>query len=171
VLARLNDALAADADRRHLCTAVCARLETADDGTLSAIVACGGHPLPYLLGTAGRADAVGTPGSLLGAFDDGTWEDRRVAIGPGDALVLYTDGVTDTRGLDGELYGQDRLDALMRRAAGYDADEIASRLDDALRAFEHGHQRDDVAVLVLRCAPRPSARRESPGRAEPSIRR
>jgi PAS domain S-box-containing protein len=171
VLARLNEALAADEDRRQLCTAVCARLETDADGTLSAVVACGGHPLPYLLSPGSRAAAVGTPGSLLGAFDGGSWEERRVAIGPGDALVFYTDGVTDTRGLGGDLFGQERLEAVLRRAADFDADEVASRVDDALRAFERGHQRDDVALLVLRCAPRPSARRESPGRAEPSIRR
>jgi serine phosphatase RsbU (regulator of sigma subunit) len=79
--------------------------------------------------------------------------------------------VTDTHGHGGELFGDERLEELLRGAAGFDADEVASRIDDALRAFEEGHQRDDVALLVLRCAPRPSARRESPGHAEPSIRR
>jgi PAS domain S-box-containing protein len=170
VLSRLNEALAADVDRRRLCTAVCARIELADDGTLSAILALGGHPPPYLLGAEG-VRAVGTPGPLLGAFDTGDWEERHVTVGAGEALVLYTDGVTDTRGADGGVFGHDRLEAVLRRAAGYDADEIAARVDDALRAFEHGHQRDDVALLVLRCAPRPSARRASTRVAEPSIRR
>ncbi len=171
VLARLNEALAADPDRRQLCTAVCSRIETADDGTLSAIVARGGHPAPYLVSAPGGPQAVGKPGPLLGAFDDGRWEERRVTLGAGDALVFYTDGVTDTRGAADELFGDERLEEVLRGAAGFDADEVASRIDDALRAFERGHQRDDVALLVLRCAPRPSARRESPGHAEPSIRR
>jgi PAS domain S-box-containing protein len=171
VIARLNEALAADPDRSQLCTAVCTRIETADDGTLSAIVARGGHPPPYLVAAGGGAHPVGTPGPLLGAFDGGRWEERRVPVGAGDALVFYTDGVTDTRGGDDELFGSERLEELLRGAAGLDADEVASRIDDGLRAFEHGQQRDDVALLVLRCAPRPSARRESPGRAEPSIRR
>jgi sigma-B regulation protein RsbU (phosphoserine phosphatase) len=170
VLSRLNEALAADADRRQLCTAVCARIETADDGTLTAIVACGGHPPPYLVAAGGRAEAVGTPGPLLGAFETGSWAERRVAVDPGATLVFYTDGVTDARGREGELFGQERLEAVLRSAAGFDADELAARVDDALRSFEHGHQRDDVAVLVLRCAPRPSARRERAGWAEPSIR-
>jgi serine phosphatase RsbU (regulator of sigma subunit)/PAS domain-containing protein len=171
VLARLNEALAADPDRRQLCTAVCARIETSDDGTLAAIVARGGHPAPYLVGARGGPQAVGTPGPLLGAFDHGAWDERRVTVGAGDALVFYTDGVTDTHGPGGELFGHERLEELLSSAAGFDADEVASRIDDALRAFEAGHQRDDVALLVLRCAPRPSARRESPGHAEPSIRR
>ena len=171
VLARLNEALAADPDRSQLCTAVCARIETAEDGSLSIAVALGGHPPPYRLTAGGTAETIGTPGPLLGAFGTVGWEERRVAVGPGDALVFYTDGVTDTRGRDGELFGQDRLERLLRAAAGFDADEVAARIDDALRAFEHGQQRDDVAVLVLRRAPRPSARRGSSRSAEPSIRR
>jgi serine phosphatase RsbU (regulator of sigma subunit) len=119
----------------------------------------------------GGPQAVGTPGPLLGAFEDGQWEERRVTMGAGDALVFYTDGVTDTRGHGDERFGHERLEELLRAAAGFDADELASRIDDALRAFEQGQQRDDVALLVLRCATRPSARRESPGHAEPSIRR
>jgi sigma-B regulation protein RsbU (phosphoserine phosphatase) len=170
VLSRLNEALAADADRRQLCTAVCARIETADDGTLSATIALGGHPPPYLVAAGGRAVAAGTPGALLGAFETGSWEERHVTVDPGAALVFYTDGVTDARGRDGELFGHERLEAVLRSAAGFDADELAARVDDALRAFEHGHQRDDVALLVVRCAPRPSARRERARWVEPSIR-
>jgi len=171
VLARLNDALGADADRGQLCTAVCARIEPRDDGTLAATVARGGHPPPFLVSAAGGAEAIGTPGPLLGAFDDGAWDECTVVVSAGDALVFYTDGVTDTRGHDGELFGQDRLAELLDRASRLDADEVASRIDDALQAFQRGHQRDDVALLVLRCGPRPSARRESAGRAEASIRR
>jgi serine phosphatase RsbU (regulator of sigma subunit) len=67
---------------------------------------------------------------------------------PGETLVLYTDGVTDTRGSN-ERFGQDRLAAVLE-AAGRDADEIAGRVDEALQAFQEGPQRDDVALLVLR---------------------
>jgi sigma-B regulation protein RsbU (phosphoserine phosphatase) len=151
VLARLNEALAADADRGQLCTAVCARIETADDGTLLVTVARGGHPPPFLLSAGDGAGAVGTPGPLLGAFEGGAWEERDVVVGAGDALVFYTDGVTDTRGDDGELFGQSRLEALLEDSTGLDADEVASRIDEALQAFERGQQRDDVALLVLRC--------------------
>jgi PAS domain S-box-containing protein len=151
VLARLNEALAADADRGQLCTAVCARIETAGDGTLRVTVARGGHPPPFLLSAGDGAGAVGTPGPLLGAFEGGAWEERDVAVGAGDVLVFYTDGVTDTRGDDGELFGQSRLEALLEDSTGLDADEVASRLDEALQAFQRGQQRDDVALLVLRC--------------------
>ena len=132
-------------------------------------LACGGHPPPFLITAAGGAETVGTPGPLLGAFDGGVWEERHMVLGGGEALVFYTDGVTDTRGEDGELFGQDRLNELLDGVAALDADEVASRIDEALQAFERGQQRDDVALLVLRCAAKPSVRRESAGHAEPSF--
>jgi PAS domain S-box-containing protein len=150
VLGRLNEALAVDPDRRQLCTAVCARIEPSDDGTLVATVARGGHPPPFLVPAGGGAEAVGTPGPLLGAFEDSTWEERIVLAGAGDALVFYTDGVTDTRGEDGELFGQGRLEELLDTATALDADELASRIDGAVQAFERGQQRDDVAMLIVR---------------------
>jgi serine phosphatase RsbU (regulator of sigma subunit)/PAS domain-containing protein len=150
VLARLNDALAVDPERRQLCTAVCARVEPAGDGTVVATVARGGHPPPYLVSGGGGARDVGTPGPLLGAFEDSTWDEQVVVVRPGDALVFYTDGVTDTRGEGGELFGQDRLAALLDSATALEADALASRIDGAVQAFERGQQRDDVAMLVVR---------------------
>jgi serine phosphatase RsbU (regulator of sigma subunit) len=70
--------------------------------------------------------------------------------------VLYTDGVTDTRGADGR-FGSDRLAAVLAGATALEPDEVATRVDHALLAFEEGPQRDDVALLVLRAAPRPAA--------------
>jgi PAS domain S-box-containing protein len=150
VLARLNAALGADPDRRQICTAVCARIEPDEDGTLRVALARGGHPPPFLIAAGGGAEAVGTPSPLLGAFDGGAWEERHLVVAAGEALVFYTDGVTDTRGSDGELFGLDRLGELLEGAAALDADEVAARIDAALLDFEHGQQRDDVALLVLR---------------------
>jgi serine phosphatase RsbU (regulator of sigma subunit) len=89
---------------------------------------------------------VGRTGTLLGAFAEGCWSVSELLIGEGDALVLYTDGVTDTRGPEGR-FGTERLEALLREVGPRDADVIAQRIDEALQAF--GEQRDDVAVLVL----------------------
>lgn len=152
VLARLNDALGVDPERRPLCTAVAARIEPRADGTAVATVACGGHPPPYLLSPATGVTAIGVPGALLGAFDDATWEEIEIVAQPGETLVFYTDGVTDTRGERGELFGQERLEELLAGVTALDPDEIATRVDSTLQAFERGPQRDDVALLVLRVA-------------------
>jgi sigma-B regulation protein RsbU (phosphoserine phosphatase) len=121
---------------------------------LTATIARGGHPPPYRVRAAGGVEAVGAPGVLLGAFANGGWAESRVALAPGDLLVFYTDGVTDTLGADDERFGHERLEELLEGATGVDADELASRVDEALQAFERGVQRDDVALLVLRVTDR-----------------
>jgi PAS domain S-box-containing protein len=148
LLARLNHVLVHDDHGRRLCTAVCARVETGRPGGTAVTVACAGHPPPLLAGRDGGVRAFGEAGTLLGAFDDGHWTDTTMQLGEGDSLVLYTDGVTDTRGRTGR-FGPDRLEQVVAGVAGRAADEVAEALDDALLRFQEGAQRDDVAVLVL----------------------
>ena len=97
----------------------------------------------------GGAEAVGTPGPLLGAFDGGVWEERHLVVGAGDALVFYTDGVTDTRGADGELFGYDRLSELLDGAAA-----------PRRRRGRLAHRRRAAGLRA-----RPAARRRRPARA------
>jgi PAS domain S-box-containing protein len=153
MLQRLNAALATDPERRQICTAVCACVPVdgdggvaGADGTIALQLVCAGHPAPLLVGADGSVRAVGRPGTLLGAFPDGTWSPAEVRLAPGEALVLYTDGVTDTRGPDGRL-GSQRLQELLTQIGPCDVEDIAERLDERLVAF--GEQRDDVALLVL----------------------
>jgi PAS domain S-box-containing protein len=148
-LERLNDVLLADPERRRLCTAVCAHLAPGADG-VRVRLACAGHPSPYVLRAGDGAEAAGTPGTLLGAFEEVAWEATELDLHPGDTLVLYTDGVTDTTRGGGERFGQDRLAALLDTCAGLTPEDIARRIDAALLAFEEGPQRDDLAMLVLR---------------------
>jgi PAS domain S-box-containing protein len=149
MLKRLNHTLGADPERRQICTAVCVsvREPPAADGRVALQVVCAGHPSPLLVRADGDVLPVGRPGTLLGAFPEGRWAATDVDLALGDALVLYTDGVTDTRGPDGR-FGAARLEALLRELGPVEADEIAGGIDARLQAF--GEQRDDVAVLVLR---------------------
>jgi serine phosphatase RsbU (regulator of sigma subunit)/PAS domain-containing protein len=148
MLRRLNATLGSDPERRQICTAVCVGVRPPVDGVqgVGLQVVCAGHPSPLLVAADGSVRPVGRPGTLLGAFSEGRWSVADVALGLGDALVLYTDGVTDTRGPDGR-FGTERLEALLRKIGPADAETIAGGIDAALQAF--GEQRDDVAVLVL----------------------
>ncbi|HEU4973548.1 MAG TPA: SpoIIE family protein phosphatase [Baekduia sp.] len=144
---RLNAALTAEPGHRQILTAACVVVGEADGGgALPLGLVRAGHPPPLLVTAAGEVRPVGRSGTLLGAFEEGSWTVERLALQPGDALVLYTDGVTDTRG-DGDRFGSERLVALLKHLGPAGADAIAQRIDEALLAF--GEQRDDVAVLVL----------------------
>ncbi|HEV7749898.1 MAG TPA: SpoIIE family protein phosphatase [Baekduia sp.] len=148
MLQRLNQTLAGDQDRRQICTAVCVAVREHPDGVGAGLdIVCAGHPPPLLIAADGTVRPVGRPGTLLGAFAEGTWTLTELELGPGDTLVLYTDGVTDTRGPEGR-FGSERLEALLHDIGPQEADVVAARIDEALLAF--GDQRDDVAVLVLR---------------------
>jgi sigma-B regulation protein RsbU (phosphoserine phosphatase) len=150
MLQRLNHTLAGDPDRRRICTAVCAAVSERPDGVGASLdLVCAGHPPPLLIGADGTVRAVGRPGTLLGAFPDGVWTPTTLELDVGDTLVLYTDGVTDTRGSEGR-FGAERLEALLRDIGPAEPDTVAARIDEALLAF--GEQRDDVAVLVLQGA-------------------
>jgi serine phosphatase RsbU (regulator of sigma subunit)/PAS domain-containing protein len=147
MLQRLNQTLAGDPDRRQICTAVCVAVRASPDGVGARLeIVCAGHPSPLLIGADGSVRPIGRPGTLLGAFPVGVWTPTELELGEGDTLVLYTDGVTDTRGPD-DRFGTERLEALLREIGPAGVDDVAARIDEALLAF--GEQRDDVAVLVL----------------------
>jgi PAS domain S-box-containing protein len=145
----LNEALLRQRDDRRFCTVAYAYLEPSQEG---AQVGCaiGGHPLPLLLRTDGTVETVGAPGTLLGVLPDPNFEDRSVWLHPGDALVFYTDGVTEGR--VGETLEEGRLAQLLAAYAGEGADAIAARVEEVALSASGGTPRDDIAVLVLRVA-------------------
>jgi phosphoserine phosphatase RsbU/P len=124
-------------------TMLCALLR---EGELT--LAVGGHPLP-LLKRAGRPSAkVGCNGLLLGAVDDYVRaEEVTIALGGGDTLLFFTDGVTDTPGAGGR-FGDVRLrDAV--DAAPADPAGLLRAVSDALDEFAEGTGLDDRAMLAL----------------------
>jgi anti-sigma regulatory factor (Ser/Thr protein kinase) len=106
-----------------------------------------GHPLPVLL-QEGVARPLGRSGPLLGALEGADWPAEEVVLGPGDRLVLYTDGVTDARGAE-DRFGDARLLALLSSVNGAAPAELVRRIDGALRGFVAGPQRDDTALLAV----------------------
>jgi hypothetical protein len=115
-----------------------------------AYVLSAGHPPPIHMSRAGARE-IEAVGPLPGAFPEpGDWPSERISVAPGDAIVLYTDGVTDAVGPGDERFGRERLLATLAEPAG-SAREIADRLETAVRTFAAGApQRDDLACLVLR---------------------
>src|SRR5438270_11996389 len=101
VLRKVNaTVLAADIGERF-CTLVLAFVEPRAGGA-HVTLACGGHPLPFLV-TGDKVTTVGAPGMVIGLFPDPNLDDAEVWLAPGDGLLLYTDGVTEARSVTGEF--------------------------------------------------------------------
>jgi serine phosphatase RsbU (regulator of sigma subunit) len=89
------------------------------------------------------------PGTLLGIVPDPDLRDERVLLCPGDALVLYTDGVTDSAA-PLRIISAPELAATVGPPAGLDADAIAERVMRAALSSTGDEPRDDIAILVLK---------------------
>jgi sigma-B regulation protein RsbU (phosphoserine phosphatase) len=149
ILARLNDELAADNPSGMFVTFLCAVFEP-KSGRLT--MANGGHCRPVILhdGQPPRW-AVKNLGTALG-FELGLeFERTDLMLRPGDALVLYSDGVTEAFNPQEELYGDGRLLADTAAFNGQTAPDITANLLQKVRAFANGAaQSDDIAILALK---------------------
>ena len=151
VLADVSRAIAledAGTDGPRFCTMVLATLEPVPGGA-QVVLSLGGHPRPLLRRANGDVTEVGVPGHLLGVLEDPELYDSPLRLGPGDALVMFSDGVTEARRGD-EDFGDKRLAALVAEVGGGSAAEIVATLVREVREF--GAQmvaRDDVAVLAV----------------------
>ncbi|HKN39639.1 MAG TPA: PP2C family protein-serine/threonine phosphatase, partial [Acidimicrobiia bacterium] len=154
ILTHLNDVLLRESEpdryEPRFCTAVVA-LVARTRPTPTVTLAVGGHPLPVVRRADGTATTVGSPGSLMGVTADAEVSETRLPLGPGDALVCYTDGVTERRNGDA-FYGLDGLIATLTAAAG-GAESLAAAVETAVLSFAAEPPGDDLAILVARTAP------------------
>ncbi|HSD81241.1 MAG TPA: PP2C family protein-serine/threonine phosphatase, partial [Solirubrobacteraceae bacterium] len=89
-------------------------------------------------------------GLALGIAEQQDYAAETVRLEPGDAAVLFTDGLLEAR-REGELYGEERLDAALAENAPLPAQELAEALVEDCRAFA-GELADDCAVVVVKRA-------------------
>lgn len=147
-LARLNEALLDRGGGRY-CTLALAAIGQRDDGLLDISLHLAGHDRPVLVRADGHSCYVGTGGTALGLLDSIAAPRTELTLRPGDALVFYTDGVTERR-RGRELFGADRLRDAAASLAGYPAAVMAARLRTAVIGFSVEPPRDDIAVLIIR---------------------
>ncbi|MFB9234958.1 SpoIIE family protein phosphatase [Plantactinospora siamensis] len=147
-LSRLNETLVERGGGRY-CTLALAAVRPVGPDRLDVSLHLAGHDRPVLVRGDGRASFVGSGGTALGLLDTIVSPAAEVPLGPGDALVFYTDGVTERR-RGSELFGTERLRAAAMPLAGYSADVVAARLRTTAIGFSAEPPRDDIAILVLR---------------------
>jgi sigma-B regulation protein RsbU (phosphoserine phosphatase) len=94
---------------------------------------------------------IGVPGTLLGILDDVDITETDLALGAGDVVLLYTDGVPDgRRGKD--FYGEERLHRFVNAPTADAAELVQGLLADVI-TFQGGLLRDDVALVAVRVPP------------------
>lgn len=162
ILARLDDALRQQ-PTVSLCSALCISVHTNH-----LLVSSAGHPGPVVVRRDGRIREIGGAGPLLGLASGGSWPERTVRMRPDETVLLYTDGVTDTRGKT-ERFGEQRLTELLIKHAGQPPEELLAELESALDEFQMGTQTDDTAALALRPERVPGAGRTRSRFAPPRV--
>jgi serine phosphatase RsbU (regulator of sigma subunit) len=148
LLQGLNVAMrsAQPAGAETFCTAIIGVGEVSDGVRLR--LANGGHPHPLIRRHTGAVEAVALNGNLLGALERIDVPTGDVGLGPGDTMVLYTDGVTDARRDKVFFDVEGVIEVLCMPPQG--AAALASSVERAVLRHVGGQLEDDMAVLALR---------------------
>lgn len=149
MLRRINDDLSADNPSAMFVTLLIGVLDL-QSGALD--FANAGHPAPLLLAAAGAPRPLtGRSGPAVGVLPGFVYAPFARQLAPGDALLVFTDGITEAMDRGHAEYGTDRLMALCRAAEGLGAAALIGRVVADVRAHSGGaEQSDDLTVLCLR---------------------
>lgn len=110
-----------------------------------------GHPPPRIRRASGKIDAIDGAGSLpLGIIREESYHPGIAHLHPGDTLILYTDGITEARTTDGELFGDMRLDALLGTCDGGSRQVIAKTLWEIERFTNRAPANDDRTIVAAK---------------------
>jgi serine phosphatase RsbU (regulator of sigma subunit) len=150
ILALLNGALRRQAPG-ETCTVAYGRLIMRPDDRADLILSLAGHPLPLVVRRDGTVEQLGAAGNPLGAMADPLLSDHRAVLDPGDAVLLYTDGLTDAYA-PGHVVSLEELTEALTSCAGREAADIATGVQRVVPDGNGRGPRDDITVLVLRFA-------------------
>ncbi len=112
----------------------------------------GGHNLPFVWRpSTGECMELDADGMLIGVLDDVEYEEHSMELVIGDVLVLYTDGITEAKNLAGEMFGERRLEKVIKQNCQRSAREILDAIYNAV--YEHSMgvtQYDDITTIVMK---------------------
>lgn len=110
-----------------------------------------GHEPPLLRRASGEEEALAVTGPVLGTGLGAQYEEKALALGPQDALLLLTDGVTEARNRHGEFLGSAGIWWMLRAALrASSAQTVIASFEKTLIEYIGGSRRDDIALLLLR---------------------
>jgi serine phosphatase RsbU (regulator of sigma subunit)/catechol 2,3-dioxygenase-like lactoylglutathione lyase family enzyme len=122
-----------------------------DDDTRKLRYSNCGHPPAFLLSGDGSLDRLGSTCTVVGLFENWECVMEERELTPGDAVLLYTDGVTEALNGEGEEFGEERLLEVMRQHRDLPLPELLAAVADQARRFSPHEQTDDITLIVAKC--------------------
>ncbi len=152
IAAAVNRELCQNNDDRMFVTVFVGLLDTST-GVLAYTNA--GHPAPHVLHASGEVEQVISKSEMpLGVRGNTEYHNETIALRPGDAMFVVSDGVVEAMNVDGALYTLDRLDADLRGVSGVGTTELVRKVLENVNAFTGSAPKaDDVTALALRWRP------------------
>lgn len=147
-VARINSTVCQNVPENKFVTFCLAQLDP-ESGVLTYVNA--GHNPPLLVRRDGQTEKLTEGGMVLGLFEDVPFAEARVELRPGDALLIYSDGVTETFDAGGDEFGDDRVAAVAERSRHLGAAALEGEILRDLEIFSKGAKAtDDRTLIVLR---------------------
>ena len=108
-----------------------------------------GHNPPLVVRAGNVISPLSEGGMVLGIFPENVYAQAEVTIAPGDRVVFYTDGITESRNGDGEEYGEERLAAAALASRALPVEAMKDALFADVTAFNCGNFDDDATLIVV----------------------
>jgi len=89
-------------------------------------------------------------GPVAGVLPDAPYETERINLESGDALMLYTDGITEAMNAAEELFGEERLYQLLTENASFEAQRIIEVISSQVKEFSAGNLEDDATLVMVK---------------------
>jgi sigma-B regulation protein RsbU (phosphoserine phosphatase) len=148
ILSTVNREICRDNDSQMFTTLFCGILDTR---TGEIRYSNGGHNPPYHLSRAGVQQVPKTGGRVLGLLEETTYAGSRLVLGPGETLLLYTDGVTEALDPAEQFFSERRLESILTQINFASAREQIEYLTGEITLFAAGaEQADDITTLAIR---------------------
>ena len=112
-----------------------------------------GHfPVPVLKKNTGELKFLYSPGRALGISESSEYVELETPVDPGDRLLLFTDGITECRDRNGELFGDERFYDLIRKTADFGPEQCVQAIRDEVALWAGGGEdvfQDDVCLICV----------------------
>ncbi|MBJ3808960.1 SpoIIE family protein phosphatase [Streptomyces flavofungini] len=149
-LLRVLNAALLGTDHSRFATLVLASVSRRGDAVAVRLTSAG-HPPPLIVRRGGGILAAPTHGTLIGALPEVSARTYETTLRPGEACLLYSDGVTEAKGgpLGTDRFGEERLRAALAECAGQPPEAIAERVQMLVADWLGGRRHDDIGLVVI----------------------